>query len=567
MSWAGVLVCVCVAATAVISPMPFRGDASGHDFLFHLASWMDVAAQWREGIVYPRWAEWANWGFGEPRFVFYPPGSWIIGAAIGSVLPWKMAPATFIWLALVGAGMSMWKLARETLPGWQATAAAMLYMVNPYQLVVVYYRSAFGELLVCAMLPLLLWSALRAGRGERHGIPLLAITFCAVWLSNGPAAVIATYWLCVVLVVLSITRRSLRPMISGAVGMAAGFGLAAFYILPVAWERRWVQIGEVLAGNLHPAQNFLFASADDVAFVQFNWKVSTVAVTMICATVIAAALAAERRREFPEVYWTLAALGALAVALMLRPSLFLWQHLPQLEFVQFPWRWLGALGAAFAFFVAAAIGMATKRWVAWVAFGVLGVVIGTAGVAMIRDAWWDTQGAPALAHWIRSGRGYEGVDEYQPNDSDRSELPGNPDDETRVPDASAKPAAPIEKLDTDSGTIVPARGVRIHLERWSAERKSFTAAAPERVTLALRILSYPAWQAEVDGKIADFDVQPVTAQLLLQLPVGSHHVEVRFRRTWDRYAGGAISALTVLVLAVFALTGGRRRGATPAGGA
>jgi uncharacterized membrane protein len=111
--------------------MLFLGNASGHDFDFHVASWMDVAGQWREGILYPRWAEWANWGFGEPRFIFYPPGSWITGAALGSVLPWRMVPGTVIWLALVLAGMSMWILTREWLPPPQAVIAGILYAVNP----------------------------------------------------------------------------------------------------------------------------------------------------------------------------------------------------------------------------------------------------------------------------------------------------------------------------------------------------------------------------------------------------------------------------------------------------
>ena len=159
-------------------PMLFLGNASGHDFDFHVASWMDVAGQWREGIVYPRWAEWANWGFGEPRFVFYPPTSWIAGAALGSVLPWRMVPGAFIWLALVLAGMSMWVLSREWLPPPQAVVAALLYAVNPYNLVVVYYRSDFAELLAGALFPLLIWGVLRVIAGEWRRIPSLAVHIC-----------------------------------------------------------------------------------------------------------------------------------------------------------------------------------------------------------------------------------------------------------------------------------------------------------------------------------------------------------------------------------------------------
>ena len=189
----------------------------------------------------------------------------------------QMVPGAFIWLALVAAGMSMWKLAREWLPGPQAIVAAVLFAVNPYHLVIVYYRSDFAELLAGAILPLVVWGALHVARGEWRRVPLLAVAFAGIWLSNAPAAVIATYSLGLIFVAECAARRSVRPLVPGAVAMAGGFGLAAFYILPAAWEQRWVQIAQAVADNLRPARNFLFTHANDPDFVLFNWKVSWVA--------------------------------------------------------------------------------------------------------------------------------------------------------------------------------------------------------------------------------------------------------------------------------------------------
>ncbi len=95
-------------------------------------SWMEVRGQWKDGIAYPRWAALAHWGFGEPRFLFYPPASWTLGAALGAVLPWKMVPGAYCWIALMFAGAAMYRLAREWLPARDALFAAAFYALNPY---------------------------------------------------------------------------------------------------------------------------------------------------------------------------------------------------------------------------------------------------------------------------------------------------------------------------------------------------------------------------------------------------------------------------------------------------
>lgn len=548
--------------------MFFLGNASGHDFDFHVASWMDVAGQWREGIVYPRWAEWANWGFGEPRFIFYPPISWIAGAALGSALPWRMVAGAFIWLALILAGMSMWVLAREWLPPPQAVVAALLYTVNPYNLVIVYYRSDFAELLAGALFPVLIWGVLHAIAGEWRRVPSLAGIFAAIWLTNAPAAVIATYSMVLMILVGCIARKSLRLLLLGAIAMAGGFALAAFYILPAAWERRWVQIAQAVSGEVHPSRNFLFTRINDPDFVLFNGKVSWIAVGVIAVTGIAAIFAARKRREFGALWWVLISAAVASVFLMLRPSLWLWNTLPELRFIQFPWRWLEMLAVAFAFFLVPAIFSLRSRRLSWILTAVSFIAIAATAVTIVRDAYWDDQDVPSIAAAIASRRGYEGTDEYAPIGLTRLDLPGNPDDTERPAGVSPNPAPRFEKLDRAPNALEPAAGIRLHIERWTAERKVFTAESAAPVTLALRILDYPSWESQVDSSRMRVTARPATTQILVPLAAGEHRVEVRFRRTWDRTAGDAISGLAAAALLGFYWVFRRRResAATATGG-
>ena len=105
----------CTALLA-IGTLVLRGNSCGHDFDFHLLSWMEVARAWHSGIAYPHWVQDANFGAGEPRLMFYPPVSWLLGGLLGTITGWHAAPVLFVLLALLGAGASMYLLAREWAP-------------------------------------------------------------------------------------------------------------------------------------------------------------------------------------------------------------------------------------------------------------------------------------------------------------------------------------------------------------------------------------------------------------------------------------------------------------------
>ncbi|PYT61411.1 MAG: hypothetical protein DMG35_09410 [Acidobacteria bacterium] len=519
------------------------GTASGHDIAFHASSWLDTAGQWKEGILFPRWSEWANYGFGEPRFIFYPPLSWMLGAALGFVVPWNAVPGVFIVLVQTLAGISMFALVRRFFPPGAAMFAAACYAANPYALLVVYMRSDFAEELACALMPVLLLAALQLcglmenrWRSSSRAMAIFAMLFAAVWLSNAPAGVLASYSLALLFAWAAIGEKSLRPswraLSRGAGGLALGFGLTGFYLLPAAYEQRWVNIGQALSSGYQPSQNFLYTEIGDPEHNLFNWIASSVAVLLIVMSGIGALVAYRNTRnvedhEAKEKLWrAMLLLGGAATILMLRPSSILWTLLPELRFLQFPWRWMAILAVPYSYFGAAAIARRRGTWV-WSAVGM--VVLASAGTAtfLVHQAWWDTDDIPVLEEAIASDQGFEGTDEYDPVADDHYNLP------QKAPRAQILPMEESEPL-------VPK--AEIHVERWTAEEKELSVSSPQPVRLAMRLLSYPGWRVEIDGKAVTPQLAETTAQMILPLSAGTHRITMRFTRTTDRTLGGAISA-------------------------
>jgi len=538
-------------ALLVIAPFFWLGNASGHDITFHASSWLDVAGQWREGIFFPRWAEWANHGFGEPRFIFYPPLSWMLGAALGFVAPWKAVPEVFIVVAQTIAGLCAFALARRFLPVSAALLGAACYASNPYALLIVYMRSDFAELLACAVMPAVVLTALQlCGLAEirRRSWPrsmgFFAVAFAAVWLSNAPAGVLASYSVAIIFTCAAIGEKSLRPLWRGAGGLALGFGLASFYLLPAAYEQRWVNIFQALSSGLQPSDNFLYTLIGDPEHHVFNWIASSVAILLMAMTGIAGIAAhrgtAQEKDETRSLWRVLLLLSAVAAILMVRPSAVLWEHLPKLRFVQFPWRWMAILAVPYAYFAAAAVARRRMQWI-WVLLVL--VVNGGTATFLVQKAWWDSEDIPVLRKAIANGQGFEGTDEYDPLSDDHTNLP------------EKAPAVQILPAEESGGSAPEAV---IHIARWTAEEKDLRETSSKPLRAGLRLLDYPAWRVEVNGKAVTPQHAETNGQMILSLPAGTERITARFVRTTDRKLGIAISVIAVLALLALLNAGGMR---------
>jgi hypothetical protein len=226
---------------------------------------------------------------------------------------------------------------------------------------------------------------------------------------------------------------------------------------------------------------------------------------------------------------------------MLPMTSLVWRYLPELKFVQFPWRWMSVIAVCATVFTAVSM----KGRMQWVWLLVVTAAIAGSGFYLGRNTWWDTEDMPSLETALHDGVGFEGTDEYDPLGDDHSDL------QQRQPRA---------RFISPAGRPGEQRQIKVAL--WTPEHRRLRANTPEADRLAIRLVDYPAWVVTVDGNPAKVQHAAGTAQMIIPVPAGTSEVEIRFTRTWDRTMGGWISALTAcgsIVLLVW-----RRRNAIAA---
>jgi hypothetical protein len=538
-----------IAGTALLAvgTLVVRGNSCGHDFDFHLLSWMEVARAWHAALVYPHWVQDANYGAGEPRLIFYPPVSWLLGGLLGTVFGWHAAPVLFVLLALAAAGSSMYLLAREWVSPDAATFAACVYMVNPYAMFVAYERSALGELLAGAWLPLMMLFALRT----RSSVAPLGLSVAALWLTNSPAAVMGSYLLAILALGMWIAERTPWPALRAAGGMALGLGLAAFYIVPAAYEQRWVQIGRAIMPGMRVEDSFLFGHTGN----DFHNQVLRTASWVFIAELIVGAIAAYlawRKRADGSARVVLTAVLPMFLLLQLPVSDVIWKHTPHLEFLQFPWRWLLPLSVVTCVLSAMALAAAINakhgaRTRLLSLTMILALAIGGGWLFFQPCDDEDAVGAQVAA--FRLGQGTQGTDEYTPVGADNASI------QQHLPLVRVLRAAQDDTANSTVGDNPEWRAgdpgiiaATIAAKQWNAEHWAVRLSTPESGYAVLRLMDYPSWRVSVDGTSTLSRPLREDGLMAVSVVAGRHTIEVQWSATRDVVAGRVLTGLAVLGL-------------------
>ncbi|MGF1504346.1 MAG: hypothetical protein ACFB51_04305 [Anaerolineae bacterium] len=229
------------------------------------------------------------------------------------------------------------------------------------------------------------------------------------------------------------------------------------------------------------------------------------------------AAAAIRLRRLESGYFALA--GTVLIALMLPLSLPIWEGLPFLAFIQFPWRLLGPTAFCLAILAAGALDWLPKEN-AWLRAAPLALPLLLALPVFVPPGWGDFGPTDRLAmlNFELNGLalGTTSTGDFVPAGVDV--VPGP--QPTMI--AAYEQGGPVDRV--NRATLPPGATVDLLGQRTISHRYRVTSS--EDFTLRLYLFDFAGWRASIDGQPVPIETASPEGWITVPVPAGSHEVRV-----------------------------------------
>ncbi len=480
-----------LAALIACAPLVIGGFPQGHDWAFELARVAEFSHAFGEGQYPPHWAPNLYGGYGSPVFLFYAP-AFVALAAVTSLVFGSFATGASLAVILFSfIGVFAIRRLFAAIPGVDAQCgriAATLFALHPYLIGDKLIRNANAEFAALCLLPFALEGLMWIERQPLRGAIVVAGGLAVSILSHNLTALVCLALLLGGALWLYGWRNAGRTWLALASGVAVGLLIAAFIWLPALVLQDAIRVDELTLGK------FDFHGQWKPISEFFGYSQFFSAGALTPAALVFAAWVGARRTAHPIVgrrfLMGLLVAALIFIGLQLRVSAPLWEFLPWLPLVQFPWRFMGplALVSAVAVGVAAAP-ILTQRPNRIRAFAELGIF-----ALCVANAW------PQLAGYrpLSAAQSEMIANAVQPENLRRGVLNVSVLDEY-LP-RGAKPAAWKRAARVGGRSVVAAEpAVEIELLEEKGSRIALRADAPAGTRLRLARWYFPVWEAELDG--------------------------------------------------------------------
>lgn len=503
-----------------------------HDGEYHIMRIWQFHKVLLDGNFTPLWAPDFNNGFGIPLFNFVYP----LPNYIGSFFHWigfsliDSYKLTMSFGSFLGA-IFMYLFIKQRWGRVSGLVASVFYTFAPYHLLDIYVRGSVGEILALGIFPGILWSyeKFMAKFKYRYFVVTSILLALLVLSHNILAIVFFPMFIVVELFLILSDRKKLEEIFQLTAVSIVGLGLSAPFWLPAIVEKKYVQGLQVSNPIDHfPVFYKLIYSSWGYGFSgittegQMSFQIGIAGVIVVLVSIFFSYFFKKIRRE--ALFYLL--LLSSIIFFITPYSTWFWDRLPLINFVQFPWRFLG--GAIFIISLLA--GLITNRSIynnkiAFVLFSSFLVLLSVS----------------FSFNYIKAPFYHERSDDHyltRPNFTDGTNSPGDAFNTIWLNNVPKKEKNKIELIGVGQLKDFEIFG----------QKYKFTADLKEKSIVKINTAYFPFWKSIIDGEHGE--VQNSSGIISLEVDKGLHRIEVFVGNTTLRMLSYLIFGLSILVLAL-----------------
>lgn len=480
-----------------------------------------------------RWAP--DLRYGEPLFNFYAPLPYYLGALIhflGFNFIW-VAKILFVLSSILSA-VAVYVLVNKLFGRKAGILAAVLYTWAPYRAVDMYVRGSLSETWAFVFFPLIFYSSLiLSQKASLKNISLLAFSLAGLFLTHNVTTLmflpfLGLWWVYLIL-------REKRWMIALYLLSASilGFGLSAFFLLPAIFESAFIQTKYLTVGYFDFRAHF-------VAFKQFfslfwgygssvwgpndglSFQVGFINLVILGLAAILA-IFHRRDRKFFRLLLLLGISFMFSIFLQHNKSAFIWEAIPLMAFIQFPWRFLGI-----SIFIVSLVGGTLvpylEKKLLPVYFILIIATIGSTLAYFKPKEYADDSFFDKFLHVESMKRGVDLTKDYLPIwvqtvDGERFGIPRAEKGEIKVNSFMKAPSSAEGSIQVFTDSVIQ-----------------------------LPIFYFPGWGVRTNNQPINLQLPSKDGLIKFELPKGEYKIEVEFKDTPVRIVGNMISLVSFIFM-------------------
>lgn len=528
-----------VLSVVVLRTLFTQGVPYTHDGHNHLARTANLYLAVRDQHFPPRWARNLNYKFGYPVFNFnyYFPFILTIPFFLISFsieFAWKAV----IFLSFFSGGVFIYLLLKKYFNRLASLTGAVFYVLAPYQMVNIFVRGMTGEIVAFGLLPLVLLSLDSFIRKRtRKGFIFISFLLAGFFLTHNIIVLISMPVILGFILIRSfLEKKRLKAFLSGLLSIVAAISLTLFFWLPALMEKKYTNLDFIDMSHFYqdhfPTIKQLVSSFWGYGFSKLgvgdgmSFSIGPLQFVLIACSILFYFFKLKKKKLKKPVRLMMGFFTAVfffACFFMLEASTVLWQSIPFLNYVQFPWRLLFLTTLASAFIIGFLLNQVKKPVFGFVLIG--GVVILT--LPMTKPQYkFHYENYMYYEFLFTSSTKGENMPIWFENDN-------------------------IEKLKqrfiSDSG-LVEFKEIE-----WKTSRHLYEINSLQEDAVVEQTAYFPGWKVFIDGKQTEIDYQQKDYPGLIsfKIPSGKHLVKTVFTEdTWARKIGDIISGLTFLSLSI-----------------